>query len=81
MIGSGIAGMIATMFNVTANSIGVGGLPGILSIKNEYWFIFIICMVIAIVVPFILTVVFRKYNIFNKSDQTEQAIVGEPELG
>ncbi|WP_034551609.1 PTS system trehalose-specific EIIBC component [Carnobacterium funditum] len=81
MIGSGIAGMIATIFNVTANSIGVGGLPGLLSIQNEYWVIFIICMVIAIVVPFILTLVFRKYNVFNKSDQTEQLGVAEPELG
>jgi PTS system trehalose-specific IIC component len=81
MIGSGIAGMVSTLFNVTANSIGVGGLPGLLSIQNEYWFVFIICMIIAIVVPFVLTIVFRKYNIFNKSDQTEQSVVAEPELG
>lgn len=79
MIGSGIAGMVSTIFNVTANSIGVGGLPGILSIQNQYWIIFIICMAIAIVVPFVLTVVFRKYNIFNKSDQTIEA--SQPELG
>ncbi|WP_313468443.1 PTS system trehalose-specific EIIBC component [Carnobacterium sp.] len=79
MIGSGIAGMVSTMFNVTANSIGVGGLPGILSIQNQYWIIFIICMAIAIVVPFVLTVVFRKYNIFNKSDQAIEA--SQPELG
>ncbi|MGB7367273.1 PTS system trehalose-specific EIIBC component [Carnobacterium jeotgali] len=78
MIGSGLAGLIATIFNVTANSIGVGGLPGILSIQNQYWGIFIICMVIAIVVPFVLTVVFRKYNILNKSDQV---VVSDPELG
>ena len=81
MIGSGIAGMISTIFNVTANSIGVGGLPGLLSIQNEYWFVFIICMIIAIVVPFVLTIVFRKYNIFNKSDQIEDSVVTEPELG
>lgn len=79
MIGSGLAGMVSTMFNVTANSIGVGGLPGILSIQNQYWIIFIICMAIAIVVPFVLTVVFRKYNIFNKSDQAIEA--SQPELG
>ncbi len=79
MIGSGIAGMVSTMFNVTANSIGVGGLPGILSIQNQYWIIFIICMAIAIVVPFVLTVVFRKYKIFNKSDQAIEA--SQPELG
>lgn len=78
MIGSGIAGLVATIFNVTANSIGVGGLPGIISIQNQYWLIFAICMVIAIVVPFVLTVVFRKYNILNKSDQVT---ITEPELG
>lgn len=80
MIGSGIAGLVATIFNVTANSIGVGGLPGILSIQNQYWLIFAICMIIAIVVPFVLTVVFRKYNILNKSDQVVVA-EPEPELG
>lgn len=79
MIGSGIAGMISTIFNVTANSIGVGGLPGILSIQNQYWGVFLLCMVIAIVVPFVLTVVFRKYNIFNKTDQAIEA--SQPELG
>ncbi|WP_192988024.1 PTS system trehalose-specific EIIBC component [Carnobacterium mobile] len=79
MIGSGIAGMVSTIFNVTANSIGVGGLPGILSIQNQYWGVFLLCMVIAIVVPFVLTVVFRKYNIFNKSDQAIEA--SQPELG
>lgn len=78
MIGSSIAGLVSTLFNVTANSIGVGGLPGLLSIQNQYWIPFILCMVIAVVVPFALTIVFRKYNIFNKSDQVA---VTEPELG
>lgn len=78
MIGSSIAGLVSTLFNVTANSIGVGGLPGLLSIQNRYWIPFILCMVIAVVVPFALTIVFRKYNIFNKSDQVA---VTEPELG
>ncbi len=80
MIGSGLAGLVSTIFNVTANSIGVGGLPGILSIQNQYWGIFAISMVIAIVVPFALTIVFRKYNILNKSDQVEAEVI-QPELG
>lgn len=79
MIGSGIAGMVSTMFNVTANSIGVGGIPGLLSIQTQYWGVFIVCMIIAIVVPFVLTVLFRKYNVFNKSDQASEAT--QPELG
>lgn len=39
MIGSGVAGLISTLFNVTALSIGVGGLPGILSIQPPYYLI------------------------------------------
>ena len=43
-----------------ANSIGVGGIPGILSIQPKHMLMFAICMIIAIVVPFILTVVLGK---------------------
>lgn len=64
MIGSGIAGMFSVAMGVTANSIGVGGLPGFLSIQTEYWIPFFIAMAIAIVVPFVLTVVFEKRGIF-----------------
>lgn len=45
---------------VMANSIGVGGLPGILSIKPEYMFMFFVAMVIAIIVPFVLTIILSK---------------------
>ncbi|MEH0014111.1 PTS trehalose transporter subunit IIBC, partial [Citrobacter portucalensis] len=38
-----------------ANGIGVGGLPGILSIQPTYWQVFGMAMVIAIVIPMILT--------------------------
>lgn len=55
MIGSGIAAMISVGFGVKAISIGVGGLPGILSIYSEFWGIFLGAMAIAIVVPFVLT--------------------------
>ncbi len=63
MIGSGIAGLFSVATGVTANSIGVGGLPGFLSIQTEYWLMFFIAMAIAIVVPFVLTVVFEKRGI------------------
>ncbi len=55
MIGSCCAAMISVGFGVEALSIGVGGLPGILSIKPEYWLIFLLAMAVAIVVPFTLT--------------------------
>ena len=55
MIGSCCAAMISVGFGVEALSIGVGGLPGILSIKAQYYPIFLLAMAVAIVVPFILT--------------------------
>lgn len=66
MIGSAIAGFVATNFNVTANTVGIGGLPGILVIQPDSMAMFAICMVIAIVVPFVLTVIFEKRQIFTK---------------
>ena len=55
MIGSAIAAMISVGCGVQALSIGVGGLPGIISIKPEYYLIFLLAMAEAIVVPFLLT--------------------------
>ena len=60
MIGSAVAGVVCTATSTTANSVGVGGLPGILSIQPAYMLTFAICMVIAIVIPFVLTVVMGK---------------------
>lgn len=71
MIGSALAGLVSSIFNVTANAIGVGGIPGLLSIQPQYWVPFILAMGIAIVVPFVLTVTFRKYGILNKLDPFE----------
>ena len=48
-----------------AYNIGIGGLPGILSIMGGSRLNFAIAMVIAIVVPVILTVVFEKKNMFH----------------
>jgi len=62
MIGSMIAGVISVGSHVMANSIGVGGLPGILSIQPQHMVAFAIAMVVAIVVPFVLTIIFAKAN-------------------
>ncbi len=78
MIGSGIAGMFSNIMGVRANAIGVGGLPGILAINGNIgggWFAFTIAMVIAIVVPFILTIVFRQRGWFNKIDRVGEQTV------
>lgn len=60
MIGSAFAAMFSVSTGVTAVSIGVGGLPGILSIFPKYMIKFAIAMVIAIVIPFVLTYVMGK---------------------
>lgn len=57
MIGSSAAAIVCTVTQTTANAIGVGGLPGILSIQPQYMLSFAICMLIAIVVPAILTII------------------------
>ena len=74
MIGAGISGLLSTTFNITANAIGIGGIPGILSIKAQYMLPFAGVMVVAIVVPFALTVFFRKAGYFTKvEDETVKA--------
>lgn len=60
MIGSSIAGAISVSGNAMANSIGVGGLPGILSMQTGSMGIFAIAMIVAIVVPFTLTFILGK---------------------
>ncbi|MGV7960735.1 PTS trehalose transporter subunit IIBC [Photorhabdus tasmaniensis] len=61
MVGSGLAGLICGLSGVLANGIGVGGLPGILSIKPQFWAIYALAMLVAVIVPLILTtVVYRK---------------------
>ncbi len=57
MIGSAIAAIASVASGVMANSIGVGGLPGILSIQPQHMLKFAFAMLIAIVVPFVLTVI------------------------
>lgn len=57
MIGSSLAGLLSVVTSCTANAVGVGGLPGILSMQPESWAMFAVCMLIALVVPFVLTVI------------------------
>ncbi|MDU4696784.1 MAG: PTS system trehalose-specific EIIBC component [Paenibacillus sp.] len=63
MIGSLVAAVISVGTGVMANSIGVGGLPGILSIQPQHMVTFALAMAVAIVIPFILTMIFAKANI------------------
>jgi PTS system trehalose-specific IIC component len=60
MTGSAIAAVVITLKHVRASSIGVGGLPGFLSIFPQQWGVFFIGMAIALLVPFLLTFVLGK---------------------
>ncbi|MDQ0254750.1 PTS system trehalose-specific IIC component [Evansella vedderi] len=60
IIGSGIAAVLITINRVTAFSIGVGGLPGIFSIVPDKWLPFFFGMLIALIVPFVLTLIVAK---------------------
>ncbi|HFU3843911.1 TPA: PTS system trehalose-specific EIIBC component [Streptococcus suis] len=74
MIGSSIAGLLSVTFNIQAASIGIGGLPGILSIKAEYWGAFAITMLVAIAVPMVLTFVFKRAGLFAKKDEAPEEV-------
>ena len=63
MIGSAIAAVVSVGTGVLANSVGIGGIPGILSIQPTSMLMFAICTGIAIVVPCILTIVFSKIKL------------------
>lgn len=60
MVGSACAAVVCVATGTTANAIGVGGLPGILSIKPAFMMTFAISMLIAVAVPFILTIITGK---------------------
>lgn len=79
MIGSCCAAMISVGFGVEALSIGVGGLPGILSIKPEYYLIFLLAMAVAIVIPFTLTFLVGRIKLSKEDRYGKQAAAPEAE--
>ena len=73
MIGSCCAAMISVGFGVEALSIGVGGLPGILSIKSSDYLLFLLAMVVAIVIPFTLTLIVGKMRLSGEDRYGKEA--------
>ena len=67
MVGSAIAALVCGFSGVLANGIGVGGLPGILSIQPKFWGIYAVAMLIAIVIPMLLTMAVYKHKFRNQS--------------
>lgn len=63
MIGSAVAAVISVGSGVQALSIGVGGIPGILSINPQFWGAFALAMLAAIAVPFTLTYLVGRHKL------------------
>lgn len=74
MIGSACAAIVCVATNSTANAIGVGGLPGILSMQPQSMLTFAICMLIAVAVPFLLTVMVGKKKLQPKEVESVEEI-------
>ena len=72
MVGSACAAVVSVATNTTANSIGVGGLPGILSIQPQYMGTFALSMAVAIAVPLVLTLIVGKKKL-SPGDMGEDA--------
>lgn len=60
MCGSAAAAVVCGMAGVLANGIGVGGLPGILAVKPQFWGVYLLAMGIAVIVPFVSTFILAK---------------------
>lgn len=61
LIGSALGAAVITAFKVKAMSIGVGGLPGFLSIFQNQWIpSFFLGMAVALIVPFLITLIIGK---------------------
>lgn len=72
MIGSGIAGVLLALNNVLASSIGVGGIPGFLSIFPNQWGVFFLGMAVVLVVPFTGTLVYGRYQLSRQANRLEK---------
>ncbi|MGL5348019.1 MAG: PTS system trehalose-specific EIIBC component [Peptostreptococcaceae bacterium] len=72
LIGSASAAVVSITTGVLANSIGIGGLPAFLAIQPQYWINYIMAMGVAVVVPFVLTMVFHKKNEISSEKQRKQ---------
>ena len=77
MIGSACGAVISIGTGVEAYSIGVGGLPGILSIKPQFWLNFLIAMLVAVAVPFVLTILVGSRKL-SAADRGLSAAAAEP---
>ncbi|KHL94076.1 PTS beta-glucoside transporter subunit IIABC [Paenibacillus sp. IHB B 3415] len=72
MIGSALGGVLLTINQVRASSIGVGGVPGFLSIFPNQWGVFFVGMAIVLIVPFVATVLYGR-SVVSRAEKSSAA--------
>ena len=77
IIGSALGSSYLALRNVLAIALGAAGLPGIISIRPESWLDFIIGIVISMVSAFLLTIFFKKSNMFVPKEKKEEPVVSK----
>ncbi|MEK3683688.1 PTS system trehalose-specific EIIBC component [Paenibacillus sp. FSL R10-2736] len=80
MIGSALGGVLLTINQVRASSIGVGGVPGFLSIFPNQWGVFFIGMAIVLIVPFAATVLYGR-AVVSRAEKSSAAAAGATAAG
>ena len=71
---SGILGAVIGANRVLGN-VGVGGVPAFISIQSKYWYIYIPVILLAVVLPAVLTVIFSKFTKIKAKE-----MVGNPDI-
>lgn len=77
MTGSAVGAVLSVVSGIKANAIGVGGIPGILSIQPQYMGLFAAAMGLVILIPFCLTyAIGRKKGIGGSQDGRDESSEG-----
>ncbi|MEI0496679.1 glucose PTS transporter subunit IIA [Brachyspira intermedia] len=76
LIGSCAAAIISVGSKVMATSIGIGGIPGILSIQPKHMLMFAVAMIFAIAIPLVLTLIVGKKKL-KPEDLTDNTDISE----
>ena len=49
----------------------VGGVPAFISIQSKYWYIYILVILLAMILPAVLTVIFSKFTKIKAKEMVE----------
>ena len=63
--------------NQVLGKVGVGGVPAIISIQKEFWLIYGIITVLAIIVPFFITIFLSKLSNQEVKEMVEESVADQ----